>query len=45
MIGAAGHPGAATLEACGRIAAAELGWGATRAAAEIDAVEQRYRIG
>lgn len=44
-IGAAGHPGAATLEACGRIAAAELGWGATRAAAEIDAVEQRYRIG
>lgn len=44
-IGATGHPGAATLEACRRIAAAELGWNATQAAAEVDDVERRYQIG
>jgi glycerol-3-phosphate dehydrogenase len=43
-LGSAGHPGAAALAKCARIAAAELGWGDERTAAETAAVEAIYTI-
>lgn len=42
--GAAGHPGAAILEACAAIAAGELGWSPDRVREEIAAVERVYRL-
>nr|MDQ3348518.1 hypothetical protein [Acidobacteriota bacterium] len=44
-LGSSGRPPAAALEASARIAAAELGWDAARAAEEIAAVESVYAIG
>ena len=41
-LGAAGKPSRLAVEACGRIAAAELGWDPARTATEVDAVEQFY---
>jgi glycerol-3-phosphate dehydrogenase len=43
-MGAAQHPGAAALNACARIAAAELGWDDARVTGEIAAVEDVYRV-
>jgi len=43
-IGAAGHPGDETVSACGAIMASALGWDAERAAKEIEAVRDFYRI-
>ena len=44
-LGSSGRPPAAALEASARIAAAELGWDAARAAEEIAAVDRVYEIG
>ena len=41
-VGAAGHPGAATLQGCAAVAARELGWSAERIMEEISAVERVY---
>jgi glycerol-3-phosphate dehydrogenase len=43
-LGAAGHPGSVALETCATVAAAELGWDATRVRDEIEAVERVYGI-
>jgi glycerol-3-phosphate dehydrogenase len=43
-LGEAGHPGTEAVQACARIAAAELGWDAAREAREIAAVDEFYRI-
>jgi glycerol-3-phosphate dehydrogenase len=43
-IGAAGHPGAATLQGAAAVAAAELGWTPERVREEIKAVEAVYRV-
>ena len=42
-VGAAGHPGAATLQACAAIAARELGWSTDRIREEVADVEGVYR--
>ena len=42
-VGAAGHPGAATLQACAAIAARELDWSPERTREEIADVERVYR--
>lgn len=43
-VGAAGHPGAAIVEGCARLAAAECGWTPARTAEEIAALERTYRV-
>ena len=43
-LGAAGHPGAAVLSGCARVAAAELGWTGEQTAQEVAAVEAIYTI-
>jgi glycerol-3-phosphate dehydrogenase len=43
-VGAAGHPGAATLQAAAALAAGELGWTPDRVREEIEAVEAVYRF-
>jgi glycerol-3-phosphate dehydrogenase len=43
-LGAAGHPGAAALSTCARIAAAELGWSEGKTAQEMAAVEDIYHV-
>ena len=43
-VGAAGHPGAATLQAAAALAAGELGWTPERVREEIEAVEAVYRF-
>jgi glycerol-3-phosphate dehydrogenase len=43
-VGAAGHPGAATLQAAAGIAATELQWTPERVREEIEAVEAVYRV-
>ncbi len=43
-VGAAGHPGAATLQAAAALAAGELGWTPERVREEIEAVEAIYRV-
>jgi glycerol-3-phosphate dehydrogenase len=43
-LGAAGHPGAATLRACARVAAHELGWTPEREMEEVAAVDRVYAI-
>jgi glycerol-3-phosphate dehydrogenase len=43
-LGAAGHPGAAAVTACARVAAAELGWDAATVADEISEVNRFYEI-
>jgi glycerol-3-phosphate dehydrogenase len=43
-LGAAGHPGAAAVAECARIAAAELRWDPARTADEIAAVDSFYEI-
>ncbi len=44
-LGAAGHPGAAIVEAVAAIAAEEFGWDADRRTKEVAAVAEFYRIG
>ena len=44
-LGTAGDPGAASLEDCADIAAAELGWSPERREVELEAVRQRFQIG
>jgi glycerol-3-phosphate dehydrogenase len=43
-LGSAGYPGAAIVQTCAWLAARELGWDSTRAAQEIAAVDDFYRI-
>jgi glycerol-3-phosphate dehydrogenase len=43
-LGAAGHPGPATLQSAASVAASELGWDASAIAAEITEVDRFYRI-
>jgi glycerol-3-phosphate dehydrogenase len=43
-LGAAGHPGAAALSTCARIAAAELEWSEGKTAQEMAAVEDIYHV-
>jgi glycerol-3-phosphate dehydrogenase len=41
-LGAAGHPGADALRACGAIAAEELEWDDARVRSEVEEVERFY---
>jgi len=43
-LGAAGHPGAAVLSECARIARDEMHWTDERMTAEIATVEQIYEL-
>ncbi len=43
-LGAAGRPPAEALTACARLAAAELGWSASRTAAELDLTSRAYAL-
>jgi len=43
-LGSQGHPGRAALEAAADLLGAELGWTATRRAAELDAAEKRFQF-
>jgi glycerol-3-phosphate dehydrogenase len=43
-LGSAGHPGAAVVSGCAKLAAAELGWDRARTQHELDAVNEFYTL-